>query len=254
MYSFSIKDFIDILCVALIMFYIYRLMKSTRSANVFSGIIMFIVMWLIVSRVIGMRLLGSIMDQVVNIGVIALVILFQEDIRHFFSDIGTHRSVNFAMRLFQNRKNKAEQNPHIMPLVRACMNMSKGKVGALIIIERNVGLLNEMKDGENINANISQRLIENIFFKNSPLHDGALIISNHRLAAAACVLPVSHDPNIPKNLGLRHRSGIGMSEKSDCLSIMVSEETGNISVAVNGILSRKISGEQLENILREKWK
>ena len=136
-----------------------------------------------------------------------------------------------------------------MPIVLACRNMSKGKVGALIIIERNVGLSEYINSGDQINANITQRLIENIFFKNSPLHDGAMIIRGQRIAAAGCILPVSHSNDIPKSLGLRRRAALGISQKTYALAVVVSEETGGISVAFNGRFHLALSADELENIL-----
>ena len=141
--------------------------------------------------------------------------------------------------------------PDIMPIVMACMSMGKQKVGALIVIEREVPLKEVIESGEIIDANISQRLIENIFFKNSPLHDGAMVISRKRIKAAGCILPVAHDVDIPKALGLRHRAGLGISQKSDCLTIIVSEETGGISIALNGNFSLRLSAEELESRLSD---
>jgi len=137
----------------------------------------------------------------------------------------------------------------IMPIVMASMNMSKGKVGALIVIERTVSLADVVVTGEQIDALINQRLIENIFFKNSPLHDGAVVISKRRIKAAGCILPVSHDLDIPKELGLRHRAAMGVSQESDAVAVVVSEETGGISVAVNGVFQLRLSAEDLESIL-----
>ncbi|MBQ4175175.1 MAG: DNA integrity scanning protein DisA nucleotide-binding domain protein, partial [Prevotella sp.] len=137
----------------------------------------------------------------------------------------------------------------IMPIVMACMNMSKAKVGALIVIERGTPLDDIIDTGDRIDANINQRLIENIFFKNSPLHDGAMVISKKRILAAACILPVSHDLNIPKELGLRHRAAMGISQDSDAIAIVVSEETGRISVAVKGEFRLRLSAEELEAVL-----
>ena len=137
----------------------------------------------------------------------------------------------------------------IMPVVMACMNMSRAKVGALIVFERTMPLDDIVSTGDRIDANINQRLIENIFFKNSPLHDGAMIISEHRVKAAGCILPVSHDQHIPKELGLRHRSAMGVSQESDALAIVVSEETGGISVAIHGEFRLRLSAEELESIL-----
>ena len=250
MFDFGIKDFIDIFCVALMLYYIYRLMKESRSLNVFIGILVFIVMWLFVSQVIEMRLLGSIMDKLVSVGVIAIIILFQEEIRKFLYNLGTHRKVNSIVRLFSSgdKKDRADMEA-IMPVVMACMNMGKGKVGALIVIERLTPLDEVIATGDIIDANINQRLIENIFFKNSPLHDGAMIISKKRIRAAGCILPVSHNFDIPKELGLRHRAAMGIAQDSDAIAIVVSEETGRISVAIKGQFHLRLSAEQLESIL-----
>lgn len=254
MIHFGIIDLIDIVAVAWLLYYIYRLMKESRSANIFYGILVFVVVWLLVTQVFEMRLLGGILDQVVNVGALALIILFQEEIRHFFSTIGTRRRAHLVLRLFS--RHKEENSVHrsdILPIVMACMNMSKQKVGALIVIERGVGLSEIIHSGDIINADINQRLIENIFFKNSPLHDGAMVISHKRIKAAGCILPVSHDLDIPKALGLRHRAALGISQKSDCLAIIVSEETGGISVARNGQFQLRLTAENLESILTAEW-
>lgn len=254
MINFGIIDVIDIVSVALLLYYIYRLMKESSSANIFSGILVFIVAWLIVSQLFEMRLLGGILDKLVNMGALALIILFQEEIRHFFSSIGTRRRANVIIRLFsRNRKEASVHREEVIPIVMACMNMSKQKVGALIIVERNVGLNEVIRSGDIINADINQRLIENIFFKNSPLHDGAMIISHKRIRAAGCILPVAHDVDIPKALGLRHRAALGISQKSDCLAIIVSEETGGISVAMDGQFRLRLSAEELERVLTQEW-
>ena len=250
MISFGLKDALDILLVTLLLYYIYRLMKESSSANIFGGIIVFVVVWIFVSQIFEMRLLGGILDKLVNVGSLALIVLFQEEIRHFFSTIGTRPGVNFFVRLFKDKKERTgTHREDIMPIVLACMSMSKQKVGALIIIERQVGLSEYVNSGDIINANITQRLIENIFFKNSPLHDGAMIISHKRIRAAGCILPISHDTDIPKSLGLRHRAARGISQKSDCLSIVVSEETGGISIAENGNFKLRLTAEELEGVL-----
>lgn len=250
MFEFSIKDFIDIFSVALMLYYIYRLMKESRSLNVFIGILVFIIIWLFVSQVLEMRLLGSIMDKLVSVGVIAIIILFQEEIRKFLYNLGAHRKVKSIVRLFSSGDKKDNvDRESIMPIVMACMNMSKDKVGALIVIERLTPLDNIVETGDIIDANINQRLIENIFFKNSPLHDGAMIISKKRIRAAGCILPVSHNFDIPKELGLRHRAAMGMSQDSDAIAVVVSEETGRISVALRGQFHLRLSAEQLESIL-----
>lgn len=136
-----------------------------------------------------------------------------------------------------------------MPIVMACMSMSRGKVGALIVIERGISLSDICDTGDYIDARINQRLIENIFFKNSPLHDGAMVITKKRIRAAGCILPVSHNQDIPKELGLRHRAAMGISQDSDAITIVVSEETGRISVAIKGEFQLRLSAEQLESVL-----
>ena len=159
------------------------------------------------------------------------------------------------LKLFTSKNNKEKDREQlkrdIMPIVMACMQMSKGKVGALIVIERTASLADIISTGEIVNADINQRLIENIFFKNSPLHDGAMIISDHRIRAASCILPVSHNLDIPKELGLRHRAALGMSQESDALIVIVSEETGGISIASSGRFRLRLSAEELEAVLTE---
>ncbi len=252
-FEFGIKDIIDIFLVALMLYYIYRLMKESRSLNVFIGILIFVVVWLFVSQVLEMRLLGAIMDKLVSVGVIALIILFQEEIRKFLYTLGAHQRMKFLVKFFSSGTDKAKDvdKTAIMPIVMACMSMSKGKVGALIVIERSAPLDDIVDTGDKIDANINQRLIENIFFKNSPLHDGAMVISDKRIRAAGCILPVSHKLDIPKDLGLRHRAAMGMSQESDAIAIVVSEETGNISVAIKGNFQLRLSAEQLESILTQ---
>jgi TIGR00159 family protein len=248
MIEVGIKDIIDIVLVALLLFYIYKLMRESSSANIFGGVLIFVLVWIFVSKVFEMRLLGGIFDTLINVGSLALIILFQEEIRQFFSSIGTQR----ASRVFHWLHRHREGNIHredIMPIVMACMSMGKQKIGALIVVERDMNLNDISKTGEIIDAAISQRLIENIFFKNSPLHDGAMVVSKKRIKAAGCILPVSHDNAIPKSLGLRHRAALGISQKCDCMAIIVSEETGGISIAQNGQFALKLSAEQLESRL-----
>lgn len=253
-FEFGVKDVIDIVLVALMLYYIYRLMKESRSLNVFMGILVFVVLWLVVSQVLGMRLLGSIMDKLVSVGVIGLIILFQEDIRKFLYNLGAHRRMKAFRRLFSSsdkRHDTEKLKLVIMPIVMSCMNMSKKKTGALIVMQRSTPLDDIVATGERINADVSQRLIENLFFKNSPLHDGAMIIANQRVRAAGCILPVSHDLDIPKELGLRHRAALGITQESDCVAIVVSEETGGISVAIHGQFQLRLTAEKLESILTQ---
>ena len=245
--DFGIKDVIDILLVTFMLYYSYKLMRESKSMNVFIGVMVFILLWLLVSEILEMRLMGSILDKMVSVGAIAIVVLFQDEIRTFLYNLGAHQSVMKLVNAFSPKKGK--KNEGIMPIVRACQNMSKGKVGALIVMERTKSLDEIVMTGDIIDAAINQRLIENIFFKKLPLHDGAMVISKNRIKAAACILPVSHDLDIPKEFGLRHRAALGISQETDALAIAVSEETGRISIAINGELKPRLSAEDLESIL-----
>lgn len=251
MIHFGIKDIIDILIVALLLFYLYRLMKNSGTLSLFYGVLAFIVIWVLAYEIFDMRLTGTIVDKFMSIGLIVLVILFQDQIKRVLIDIGARGNIKNLMGIFKHEKNDDRAHAEIMSVVYACMSMSKSKTGALIVFQRKMPLGDFEKTGDYIDADINVRLIENIFFKNSPLHDGAMIIANHRIAAAGCILPVSHDMNIPKNLGLRHRAALGMSQVTDALCVIVSEETGGISVAQSGKLTVKISAPELEHILSE---
>ena len=252
MIEFGLKDIIDIVLVALMLYYCYRLMKESRSLNVFIGIMVFIVTWLFVSQILEMRLLGSIMDKLVSVGVLVIIIIFQDEIRKFLYNLGAHQRVRSLVKVFKNDDKSSERSTDketIIPIVMACMNMARRKVGALIVIERNIPLDDIVATGDVIDAAINQRLIENIFFKNSPLHDGAMVIARKRIKAAGCILPVSHNVDIPKELGLRHRAAMGISQESDAIAVVCSEETGRISVAVKGNFQLRLSAEELESIL-----
>ena len=248
-FEFGIKDFIDILSVAFLLYYTYKLMKASGSINVFTGILVFILIWLVVSQVLEMKLLGSILDKLVSVGVLALIVLFQEEIRRFLLTLGSHRHVSALIRFFSGDKKETLEHDDIMPIVMACISMGKQKVGALIVVERNMPMDDVVRTGDVVNADINQRLIENIFFKNSPLHDGAMVISKNRIKAAGCILPVSHNLDIPKELGLRHRAAMGISQVSDALAIIVSEETGAISAAYKGQFHLRLTAEELESLL-----
>ena len=247
-FDISIMDIIDVVLVALMLYYMYRLMKDSGSLNVFVGILVFIFSWLFVSKMLQMRLLGSILDQLMSVGTLALVVIFQEEIRNFFRTLGSHRHFGFLSKFF-SRDKKDSNATEVMPIVLACNSMAQQKVGALIVVQRNMLLDDIVKTGETINANISQRLVEAVFFKNAPLHDGAMIVQNGRITAAQCILPVSHNMNISKKLGLRHRSAIGVTEIYDAIAIVVSEETGTISAAIGGKLIQNLDARKLEEIL-----
>ncbi len=250
MIDFGIKDIVDILIVALMLFYLYRLMRSSGTLSLFYGVLAFIVIWVISFEIFDLRLTGTIVDKFMSIGLIVLVILFQDQIKRFLTDIGSRGRWETFTRFFRHEKNDGErEHAEVMSVVYACMSMSKSKTGALIVFQRKVPLTDYEKTGDIIDADINVRLIENIFFKNSPLHDGAMIIAGHRIKSVGCILPVSHDMNIPKNFGLRHRAALGMSQVTDAICVIVSEETGNISVARDGSLEVKVSAIDLEHIL-----
>lgn len=254
-FQIGLKDIIDIVLVAILLYQLFRLLKRTGALNIFFGIMTFIIIWFLVSYVFKMDLLGSIFDRVVSVGAFALIVLFQDEIRRFFSKIGSRRELIFSTffkKIFNNGYLDQEKTDYnIVQIVLACRNLSKRTMGCLIVLVRRNSLDNYVQSGEEIDASINSRLIENIFFKNSPLHDGALIISKERMIAASCILPVSKNQNIPKRLGLRHRSALGITEQSDAIAIVVSEENGKISYAVNGELTLNVKPEELEMFLSD---
>ncbi len=249
--SFGIKDIIDILLVALLLYYIYRLMKESGTINIFYGVMAFIVVWVLASEIFAMRLIGTILDKFMSIGLLILVILFQDQIKRFLVELGSHRRWRFLAKIFHHHKESLDANATawVMPVVYACMSMSKTKTGALIVIEQSIPLDNYAKTGDMIDAEVNTRLIENIFFKNSPLHDGAMILAHGRIEAAGCILPVSHDSDVPRYMGLRHRSALGIAQATDAVAVVVSEETGNISIAHRGKLTTRLSSTELEHRL-----
>lgn len=245
-------DVVDIVIVAILLYRVYKMVRSTPIMSVFAGILTFIVVWLLVTFVFQMQLLGAIMDQIVNVGMISLIVIFKDEIRKWLFLIGTRN--NLLVKIFRriNFQKKEVSNESVMPIVKACKSMSNQKTGALIIIKGEISLDDIIRTGDELDAKINSRLIENIFFKNSPLHDGAMIIDNKRIVAAGCILPVTHNLEVPKHLGLRHRAALGMSEESDAIAIIVSEETGAISVAQGGAFQLDISSKELESILSKK--
>jgi uncharacterized protein (TIGR00159 family) len=254
-FQIGFKDIVDIFLVAVLLYQMYKLLKRTGAINIFIGILAFIICWFLVTYVFKMELLGGIFDRIVSVGAFALIVLFQEEIRRFFSRIGSKRrwsSLNSLKRFFGNNNDEKDQTDYtLVQIVLACRNLAKSSTGGLIVMTRSNDLGFYTQSGENINATINSRLIESIFFKNSPLHDGALIISNQKLKAAACILPVSKNQSIPKRMGLRHRAALGITEHSDSIAIVISEETGHISWAINGQLTVNVKPEQLEHFLSD---
>jgi uncharacterized protein (TIGR00159 family) len=248
--NFGIKDLIDVLLVAFFLYQTYKLMKSSGTLAIFSGVVSFVIVWILVSQVLEMRLMGAILDKLISVGVLVLVILFQDEIRRFLVALGSHKGWKFLGKLFsKSNTDKSEKGQFVAPVVLACMNMAKKNTGALICVQQDVDLAIYEHTGEMFNADVNARLIENIFFKNSPLHDGAMIIAEHKIRAAGCILPVAQNANLSKDMGLRHRAGLGMSRETDAIVIIVSEERGTISVAHNGKIAVDITAEELQQIL-----
>jgi len=244
--SLRIVDIIDILLVAYLLYQSYMLTKDSVAINIFIVIFGIFLFWLLV-KALNMQLTGAILQQVFSVGAIALVVLFQPEIRRFLVNLGTKYRTRHKWRLDKLFASDKDLIPevNIKSIVNACFHMSESKTGALIVITRSTSLKVYAETGDIIEANTSSRLLENIFFKNAPLHDGAVIIEKDRIHAARCILPVSESRNLPPNLGLRHRAALGVTENSDALAIIVSEETGNISIADHGIIHENLSKNEL---------
>ncbi len=246
----SIKDILDITLLAFFLYYIYYVLKNSGSRALFMGIMTFIALWILISQVFEMRLMGTILDRFVSIGALVLIIIFQEEIKKFLVTIGSAERWKKFRRLFRMKKAEEERKlDYIAPIVLACMNMAKKRVGALIVIEKNIDISSWMFAGERFDSEVNARLIETIFFTNSPLHDGAMMIAKGKIKAAGCVLPVANNPDLNKDLGLRHRAALGLSQKVDAKVIIISEERGTISLAYHGELEHNVSAEQLQEFL-----
>jgi diadenylate cyclase len=246
-------DVIDILLVAFIMFKAYYLIKGTVAYNIFVGVISILLLYFVVD-LLQMKLLSSILGALIGGGAIALIILFQQEIRRFLVFIGTRYfpKGKFSLGLLLNIQDSAHENIRIASIQKACINMAKSKTGALIVISRESSLDVYAETGDMLNANMSSRMIESIFMKNGPLHDGAIIIRNNKIIAARCLLPFTSSTQLPPIYGMRHRAGIGISENTDAFVIMVSEERGELSIAENGELVPGLSEDQLWHILIKK--
>ena len=233
--EFSLLDVLDILLVALLLFYIYRLLKGTVAINIVIGVAIIFVIWKI-TEVLNMKMLSGILGTLLGGGVIALIIVFQQEIRKFLLMIGTTNFTNkrnFLKQLtFLQTEIGSEINTEI--IINACQSLSKSKTGALIVIERTNTLDFLINTGDNMNALVNEAILESIFYKNSPLHDGALIIRDNFIVATRVVLPISDNTKIPARFGLRHKAAIGVSEKTDAVCLLVSEETGEISYIKDG--------------------
>ena len=250
--TFSWLDALDILLVAVLLFQLYRLVKGTVAINIVLGIVAVFLVWKIV-QALKMELLSEILGKFIGVGVIAIIIVFQQELRRFLLFVGTSGFFDrksFNRKLFYWKMRKTS-NVDLAAIVKACKNMSEGKTGALIVITTKSDLNFYANTGEQVESKVSSRMIEGIFYKNSPLHDGAIIITDNRIKAARCVLPVTEDPDFPTHLGMRHRAAAGITENSDGIAIVVSEQTGEISIAKDGKLLNGLSPEELREILEK---
>ena len=247
---FTFVDAIDILLVASLFYGVYRAMKGTSAPYIMIGIFVIYLVWILV-KTFNLVLFSSILGQIISVGVIAILIIFQPEIRHFLQAIGRQRGrFEWLSRIFNFRNRRTEHDINLEPIVVACQEMGADKVGALIIIKQDDDLGVVVESGISIDAKVSTALLENIFFKNAPLHDGGVVISGDRVVAAKCVLP-STQQEVPKSYGMRHRAALGMSEVSDAIVIAVSEETGKISVAHDSTIKRGVEPQNLTQTIRK---
>lgn len=240
--TIGVADFIDIIIVAYLIYKAIWFVRKTNSYNLAKGlIILLIILWL--SELFGLTMINYLLRKAVELGLIAILILFQPELRRVLERMGSTVS--------SNRPGAGTvMDSAITQTVMACRDMSASRTGALVIFERNVSLNTAMSTGTVINADTSAELLKNLFFNKAPLHDGAVIIRDGMIAAAGCVLPLTQSTNLSKELGMRHRAGIGLSEQSDAVVVIVSEETGAISVAIEGMLKRHLSAADLDKLLR----
>lgn len=246
------KDVIDIILVAYLIYAFYNLIRGTAALNIFVGILALYLIWKLVEA-IGLNMLTEILGQFIGVGVIALIIVFQQEIRRFLLLLGSQRIIdNKHSRLFFWRILKEEKKTEYDHIVAACVDMSKTKTGALIVIcsDKNE-LLDIQNTGVSLHADISKDLLMNIFYKNAPMHDGAVIIYKNLIRSAKCILPVSRKEDLPADMGMRHRAAIGVSENSDALTIVVSEQNGKISISLEGKIERGLTPEELSKSISE---
>ena len=251
--NISWLDIVDIMLVSFLLYQLYKLMKGSVAVRIFLGILALYLIYLIV-RAAQMELLSLILGQFMGVGVLAAIILFQPEIRKFLLLIGRTTEFNkdsFFINFFRWKRKEQERALNITPIIEACKSLGGTNTGALIVFSRDTQLKFYAQSGDEIDAEVSKRLLLSIFNKLSPLHDGAVIIYKGRIKAARCVLPVSENDNLPAQFGLRHRAAIGMSETTDTLILIVSEETGQISVAFNGVLEHNLSPREIRQRIND---
>lgn len=249
----SFWDVIDILIVTYLLYQLYKLLRGNFAINIIIGVVMLYMVWWLVNQ-LNMSLLAAVLDQFVSVGVIILIIIFQPEVRRFLLVLGNttlRQRSNFVGRILdRNVGNTAAQDDDLLALKSALLRMARKKTGALIILTHDMNLEGVISSGVTLDAQITEPLIESIFNKESPLHDGAMLIAKNRIHMASCVLPVSESTEIPKSAGLRHRAAVGITERAKVAAFVVSEETGHISFAYEGVLYRKITEARLEELLQ----
>lgn len=245
---FTFIDFLDILLVAGLLFIVYKAMKGTSAPYIMVGIVIIYLVWVVV-KALNMELLSTILGQIISVGVIALLVIFQPELRRFLFTLGMRqKEMDFITRFLSIQRKHSSTNTS--PIASACRDLSEEKVGALIVFRRKDDLQFVIESGIALDATITVSLIKNIFFKNAPLHDGAVVIENNRIIAAKCILPVTQS-NVPKSYGTRHRAAIGLSEMTDAVVLVVSEETGAISIVKGGKIKSKIDFQKLNSLLKQ---
>jgi uncharacterized protein (TIGR00159 family) len=242
----KIIDILDILLVALLLYQVYKLLRGTAALRILYGIIALFLIWKLVSYV-EMKLLSEIFGAFISVGIIALIVVFQPEIRRFLLKLGTAGFFRglFAQKLWNKKTINSLQENELDEIITSCKIISETKTGGLIVIAQNNELEDYIETGVMMDSLISSPLIISIFFKNNPLHDGAIIINKGRIASASCILPVSKQQDIAQRFGLRHRAGIGISELTDAISIIISEETGSIEIAKDGVLFHDLTLEEV---------
>ena len=241
------SDILDIVIIAFMVYSLLRLVKSTRAENILKGVVIFLLA-LGIADILQLNAVFYIMSNLVQVGILAIIILFQPEIRQILEKLGS-RNIKL-LRVFNPAQQQTALETAIDQTVIACSEMSQSKTGALIVFERNIRLDDMVRSGTTLDASVSSELLKNIFFVKAPMHDGAVIIRHGRILGAGCMLPLSKNVNLSRDLGMRHRAGIGMSENSDAVVVIVSEETGSISVAIGGMLKRHLMPETLSKLLR----
>lgn len=252
--SIKLTDVIDILLVAFLLYELYNLLKGTAATNILLGILAVFFAWRLVN-LLQMELLSEILGAFISVGFIALIVVFQPEIRQFLLLIGTPRFMakTRSRVWFLNFNLKKPLNLEVDMIVTACRKMSANKTGALIILAKSNELRQYVETGQIIDSQISGELLMNIFFKNSPLHDGAVIIINNRIKSARCILPVSGNKKISVTLGLRHRAAVGVTERTDAIAVVVSEETGEVSYVKKGVIIQSVNLSHLKNFLEKEF-